>query len=140
MQTNRACLALAERRMCRFLWKIIQLLDGCRLVPTRRLTAAILLASRVGFPRVLFEPIQQMIAHGAKLANRIPFEAPRHFFGSFYGLEAGLSVSPCQVLRGQGLLELYDDRFGVQIWSRHWVCRRRNCRLTSWAGWAATST
>lgn len=102
---------LVERCMTRFLWKIVQLEEGCWIVPTKRLVVAILMGGRIGFPRVLFEPIEHMIATGARLSNRIPYEIPMHFIGSFYPLNAHIYLAPCHNLQSQNLLELYDDKY-----------------------------
>jgi hypothetical protein len=112
MLGDRLCPAIVERRMGRFLWKVVQLPGHCRLVPTRRLTAAVFLTGRVGYPGALLEPIEKMVEQGVKLANRTPYEVPQHFYGSMYGLNATLSVAPCHYLLQQGLMELYEDRFG----------------------------
>ena len=104
--------AVVQRRMCRFLWKVVQLKGHCRLVPTRRLTAAVVLTGRVAFPSVLFAPIEKMVESGAKLANRTLYEAPKYFYASMYSLNAKLSVAPCHFMLRHGLMELYEDRFG----------------------------
>lgn len=109
---SKIIIPLAERRMTRFLWKIVQLQEGCWIVPTKRLIAAILMTGRIGFPRPLFELTEKMTAADCFLANRIPYEIPMYFICSFYPLDAQIYLTPCYALRSQNLLELYNDRFG----------------------------
>ena len=110
MPADRSCPAIAERRMSRFLWKVVQLAGHCRLVPTRRLTAAVFLTGRVGYPGGLLG-LETMVDLGAEIMNRTPYEVPQHFYASMYGLNAKLSVAPCHFLLRHGLMELYEDRF-----------------------------
>jgi hypothetical protein len=110
--SRRRIVPLIERRMTRFLWKIVQLRDGCWIVPTKRLITAILISGRISSPAVLFDPIKKMLSMGAKLSNRIPYEIPTHFLGSLYPLDASIYLTPYDALQSQNLLEFYEDQFG----------------------------
>ena len=101
---GKTLIPVAERRMTRFLWKIVQLQEHCWIVPTKKLIAAILMTGRIGFPRVLFELIEKMSSEDTFAANRIPYEIPMHFICSFYPLDAPIYLSPCHSLQSQNLL------------------------------------
>lgn len=110
--TNDLPVPLAERRMCRFLWKVIHIEEHGWIVPTKHLIAALLMSGRIGFPRTLYEPLLGLASAGLRASNRVVYENPRYFITTLYPLSIEQFVNPCRALDSVQLLYQYDDQFG----------------------------
>ncbi len=117
--------ALADRRLARFLFKLVQQPDGeTWMLPTRRLLTLHLLFGRTGYPEPVLRSTLGALARGLVVPYRHPYEIPQLLVISMFPLPFGDELPLISWLIHNDVLFLYDEepiageqpRYGLDAW------------------------
>jgi len=124
-------LPLADRRLARFLFKLVQQPDGYTwMLPTRRMLTLHLLFGRIGYPEPVLRSALTALAQGLVVPYRHPYEIPQMLVTSMFPLPFGDELPLISWLRQHDVLFLYDEepiseeqpRYGLDTWlPRQWL-------------------
>jgi hypothetical protein len=118
-------LALADRRLARFLFKLVQQPGGeTWMLPTRRLLTLHLLFGRTGYPEPVLQSALTALARGLVVPYRHPYEIPQLLVTSMFPLPFGDELPLISWLIQHDVLFLYDEepipeeqpRYGLDVW------------------------
>jgi hypothetical protein len=117
--------ALADRRLARFLFKLVQQPDGeTWMLPSRRLLTLHLLFGRTGYPEPVLQSALAALARGLVVPFRHPYEIPQLLVTSMFPLPFGDELPLISWLIRNDVLFLYDEepaaeeqpRYGLDAW------------------------
>lgn len=117
--------ALADRRLVRFLFKLVQQPNGeTWMLPTRRFLTLHLLFGRTGYPEPVLYSATSALARGLVVPYRHPYEIPELLVISMYPLPFGDELPLIGWLVRNDMLFLYDEepipeeqpRYGLDAW------------------------